>query len=142
MAYSLTFLGDEKDYRELFINTYCNPAAPITTFDGIVVKFFPEYFDHAFYESSNKVNNDKAQFSYHRARRIMWIKEALEDPTGDLRVGWNKKNEDYDAQRRVVIVQEDYVVIIWINPSGKGAKLITAYHAETSIEKIKESPKW
>lgn len=127
--------------RQLFLQTYCNPLSPIITFDGIEVKFFPDQFDHAFFESVNRKLADKTQFSLVRAERILWIKDTLEDPTADLRVGWDKKYKIYDKSYRVAVVKYNYVVIIWIK-DVKNGKFITAYEADKSIGKILGSPVW
>lgn len=141
MAYQLTFLPDEAAYRQFYLQTYCNPLSPIITFDGIQVKFFPDQFDHAFFESVNRQLADKAQFSTVRAERILWIKDTLEYPTADLRVGWDKKYKSYDKSYRVAVVKHNYVVIIWIK-DATNAKFITAYEADKSIDKILGSPVW
>ncbi len=141
MAYNLIQLPDEDAYRQLYIDIYCDPAKPILTFDGIQVAFFPDRFDHAFFESANRAMGDKSQFSRVRAERILWIKDTLEDPTADIREGWDKKNKSYDKSRRVAIVKGNYVVIIWIK-SKTQAKFITAYEADNSIGKILASPRW
>ncbi len=141
MEYQLTYLSSEDAYRELYLNTYCDQSKPIISFDGITVKFFPERFEHAFFESVNRQLGDKAQFSNQRAERILWIKETLEDPTADLRIGWDKKSKSYDKSYRVAIVKNDYVVIIWIK-NELFATFITAYVADNSINKILTSPKW
>ena len=54
MEYQLTYLSSEDAYRELYLNTYCDQSKPIISFDGITVKFFPERFEHAFFESVNR----------------------------------------------------------------------------------------
>jgi len=112
MAYNITNLPDEAAYEKLYLDTYCKSATPIITNDGIQVKFFPERFKHAFYESADRKAADKSQFSSERAERILWIKETLQDPTADLRVGWDKKYKRYDKSYRVAVVKNDYVVII------------------------------
>jgi len=141
MMYQLTVLPDEAAYRHLYLQTYCNPVIPIITFDGIQVRFFADRFDHAFFESFNRKLADKAQFSLVRAQRILWIKDTLEDPTADLRVGWDKKSKSYDKSFRVAVVKYNYVVIIWVKGNSQ-AKFITAYEADNSIGKILGSPVW
>jgi mRNA-degrading endonuclease RelE of RelBE toxin-antitoxin system len=123
------------------MDTYCNPISPIFTFDSIVVVFFEDKFDHAFFESANRVEKDKSVFSQTRAERILWIKETLEDPTADIRQGYDSKTKTYDNSRRVAIVKGDYVVIIKLT-SEKRASFITAYVADNSIQKIMLSPEW
>ncbi|WP_143394875.1 hypothetical protein [Flavobacterium sp. 11] len=141
MAYIITTLPDEQAYRQLFLNTYCNIASPVFTNDGLRVSFSPNNFNHSFFESSNRRNPTKDVFSIVRAERILWIKETLEDPTSDLRIGWDNKTKSYDNSRRVAIVKNDYVVIISIiNPTK--AIFISAYVADNSIGKILMSPVW
>jgi hypothetical protein len=141
MAYQLTHLPDEASYRQLYLQTYCDPTNPVVTFDGIEVRFFPDRFDHAFFESVNRQLADKAQFSRIRAERILWIRDTLQDPTADLRVGWDKKYKTYDKSFRVAVVKYNYVVIIWVK-NKIYAKFITAYEADNSIGKILGSPTW
>jgi hypothetical protein len=140
MAYNLTLLSNEAAYRTLYIQIYCNNTSPIITFDGIQVRFFPDGFDHAFFESTDRKNPSKNLFSKDRSERITWIKETLEDSTADIRVGWDSKTKSYDNSRRVTIVKGNYVVIIWIK-NATMAKFITAYVADNSIGKILASPK-
>jgi len=64
---------------------YCDPASPIFTFDGIRVQFFPEMFDHAFYESVNRKAKDKSELSLNRCEKMFWIKDALNDPDAILK---------------------------------------------------------
>ena len=141
MAYHLTALPNEVAYRALYLSTYCNPANPIITFDNIRVQFFPEGFDHAFFERTNRMAANKNQFSQVRSERITWIKDTLEDGTADIRQGYDKKTKSYDQSRRVAIVKGDYVVVIWIK-NATTAKFITAYVADNSIGKILASPAW
>lgn len=140
MAYDITKLPDESAYEKLYLDTYCN-GVPIVTTDGIRVDFYPENFGHAFYESVDRKAADKSQFSTARAERMLWIKETLQDPTAELHVGWDKKHQKYDNSRRVAVVKDDYVVIIWIKDLTT-AKFITAYVADNSIGKILGSPIW
>ncbi len=74
----LLTLPDEAGYRAHFEAEYC--CAPIVTFDGIAVRFFPEMFDHAFYRDSSPTAKDKANFDRQRAQRMTWIRNVLEDP--------------------------------------------------------------
>ena len=141
MAYNLTYLSSEKDYRSLFESLYCDHGNPVFTHDGIRVKFFPDKFDHAFFESASRSQADKSIFSAVRAEKITWILDVLRDPTADLRVGWDSTNKRYDNSRRVAIVKGDYVVIIHIK-DATNAKFITAYQADNSIGKILHSPPW
>ena len=129
----------EEEMRRLWDITYC--VKPIKTFDDIAVKFYSDMFDHAFYESINHKKKDKSALSYARLEKMGWIKDVLQDPTAQLVQGYDKKTKNYQVNSRVAIVKENYVVVIWMKNS-KEAKFVTAYVADNSIEKIKQSPKW
>ncbi|MCE1190161.1 MAG: hypothetical protein LWX56_13605 [Ignavibacteria bacterium] len=141
MAYALARNLTEAVYRQIFETVYCDSSNPIITHDGIRVKFFPDQFDHAFFESNNWQAGDKSMFSQSRAERIYWIKDTLQDPQAILKVGWDKLNKTYNYSRRVAVVVTDYVVIIHINNSTE-AKFITAYKADKSIGRILAAPPW
>lgn len=138
-------LPSEHDYRNHFYSTYCQ--RPITTFDGISVRFRKENFKHAFFESV-KGGHDN-QFSEKRAKRINWIKATLEDCTSELYQGWDKGIRCYTDCRRVAVVKRNYVVVIEIIDENN-AYFITAYVADTpsrpgipsTLDKIKKGPKW
>jgi len=128
------------EYRAHYERVYCRQ--PITTFDGIAVRFRKSRFNHCFYESTRR-NQVKDTFSTQRAERINWIKAALQDPNAELYVGWNGKKKRYDQSHRVALVIGDYIVVIRL--SGKqNAQFVTAYVADSpsTIAKIKRSPKW
>jgi hypothetical protein len=105
-------------------------------------------FDHCFFESSRRDTN-KDTFSIKRAERIDWIKKALQDPSSEKYVGWDRKKKRYNKKRRVAIVMGNYVVIIQLTGSDK-ANFITAYLADTggskgwpaAIDLIRSGPKW
>ena len=114
----------------------------IITFDGIKVKFYENQFEHAFYESSNKVKKNKDVFSIERALRIDWIEYVLQNPNAELHLGWDRDKKKYNKDRRVAIISpENYVVVIRIN-DNKTAKFITAYYADNSANKIRNMPLW
>lgn len=141
MAYpSLVSYRTIDEYRFHFERVYCK--GPVTTFDGISVRFRKNQFDHCFHESSRR-NNEKDTFSILRAERIDWIKAALEDPNAELHVGWDGKKKQYDCSHRVALVSGDYVVVIRLGKNQK-AQFVTAYVADSSntLAKIKGSPKW
>lgn len=147
MSYpSLLLLKDLDEYKKYWIKNYCQQG--IKTFDGIVVFFRQQDFEHAFYES---VNQRDDTFSVKRAERIGWIAAALKDPKSQLYIGWDNRKKCYDNQRRVTIVMGNYVVVIAISKKmPKQARFITAFVADTpsrpgrpsTIEQIKRSPKW
>ncbi len=79
---NLLLLETQDDYREYFINNYCN--AKIYTYSGIEVKFYPDQFEHSFFESKNHKKRDKSLFSLERAQRMTWIKETLQNQNAQL----------------------------------------------------------
>lgn len=141
MDYKIIAGRSISEYKNIFIETYCNKDNPVYTFDNIKVNFQRDMFEHAFYESFKWERKDKSIFSIKRAEKIMWIKDTLQDPYADLRIGWNKKTKSYNKSRRVAIVKNNYVVIIQIINKAE-ARFITAYEADNSISKILDSPIW
>jgi hypothetical protein len=139
-------LGSEAAYRSHFERIYCK--SPIATFDKIQVRFHKRDFDHCCFESSLR-NKTKDQFSQKRARRLEWIKAALEDPNSERYQGYDRRRDCYDPKRRVAVVMGNYVVIIALQ-KGKRANFVTAFVADTSpppgrmstLDSIKNSPLW
>lgn len=127
------------ELKNLWEDEYCRKV--IYTHDSIRVKFYPDMFDHVFYESNNRKAKDKSILSYMRLEKMLWIKDVLMDETALMFQGWNKDKKIYENNRRVSIVKDDYVVVIWIKNKYE-AKFITAYEADNSKEKIMNSPIW
>ena len=48
-------------------------------------------FDHAFFESADRVEKDKSVLSLNRLEKIHWIKETLNDKDAILKKGWDTK---------------------------------------------------
>jgi hypothetical protein len=140
-------LASEAEYRAHFEATYCR--GPIRAFDGIEVRFRQRDFDHCCFESSRRDGN-KDTFSLPRARRLDWIKAALQDPQSECYQGWDKKRKCYDGSRRVAVVLEDYVVVIAFKRKSGQADFVTAFLADTptvpgrpsTVEMIRRGPKW
>ncbi len=126
----------EEQLREIWKTEYC--AAPIATFDGVLVKFYEDKFDHIFYESANRKEKDKSILSYNRLEKIYWIKETLQDATAILKKGWDNVNKEYFKDRRLSIIKGNYVVVIRFTGKLK-ASLVTAYEKE-DISNILNSP--
>jgi len=141
MPYSLLFLGSQSEYQAHYIERYCK--RPVTTFDGYQVTFTRNMFYHAFYKSTHR-DAMKDAFDPERALRIDWIREALEDPGADLRVGYDNKKKKINTQARVAIVVGNYVVVIRIKDKGrKRAMFVTAFVATgEGLAKILTSQKW
>lgn len=143
MAYKKikSYLLTEEEMREIWQIEYCQKN--IFTFDGILVKFYPEMFDHCFFESANRKKGDKSILSLNRLEKIYWIKDTLEDPSSILKKGWLKKAKVYDNSRRVALVKGNYIVIIKIYAIKK-ARFISAYEIndDKNVTKIMDSPDW
>lgn len=129
----------ESELRELWNREYCRQV--IYTHDSIRVKFYSDMFDHAFFESTNREKGGKDVLSYVRLEKMLWIKDVLMDETAIMLQGWDKVKKKYVKNRRVSIIKDNYVVVIWIKNESE-AKFITAYEADNSIDKIMESPRW
>lgn len=142
MAYPpLVHYETAQEYRSHFERVYC--AGPVSSFDGIAVRFQKTDFHHCFYESGNR-DGVKDTFSPLRAERIDWIKAALEDGAALLFVGWDRKKRRYNQDRRVALVMGNYVVVIRFLNNQKAARFVTAFVAdsERTLNRIKRSKKW
>lgn len=136
----------EDELRAIWQMEYC--SCDIFTFDGIKVRFFDDQFDHAFYESSGRnlsVKTKQAGYkdclSYARVEKILWIKDVLADRDAELYIGYDKKTKSYNNSSRVAVVKGDYVVVINLKDK-ENAKFVTAYVADNSVDKIRNSPTW
>jgi hypothetical protein len=136
----LLVLPSEADYRTHFEASYCRMT--VFTFDGLMVRFRKDDFDHCFFESTQR-NRIKDRFSTLRAERMDWIKAALADPNADRFIGWDRDTRQYRKDRRVTLVCGDYVVVISLIDAQR-ARFITAYVADTpnSLQKLKAAPRW
>ncbi len=130
----------KKEYRQHYEREYCRK--PLETFDGILVRFRKSQFDHCFYESTRR-DRVKDEFSERRAKRIDWIKAALQDENADLYVGWDRSKKRYTRYRRVAVIVDNYVVIIRLLKEGR-AEFVTAYVADSpsTIKKIRQGLRW
>lgn len=72
---------------------------------------------------------------------MLWIKDVLADPDAEMFDGYESKTRKYNPNKRISVVKGNYVVVIEMQKSGH-ATFITAYVADNSIEKIRQSPKW
>ena len=131
----------EADLRKIWADEYC--AAPIQTFDGITVKFYPNMFDHVFFESANRKARDKSILSLNRLEKIYWIKETLLDAEAILKQGWDRDSKKHDPIRRVAIIKGNYIVVIRIYRAGL-ASFVTAYQVDDdeNLKLILEGPDW
>jgi hypothetical protein len=131
----LVHYASEDEYREHFMRVYCRD--PITTFDGIDVRLYPEHFDHAFYEGTFK-----SGFSRERAERIDWIAAALTDAGARLYVGWDADKRRERPNHRVCVAGAHYVVVIH-RIAPKKAKFVTAFVGSAhTLRQITSGRKW
>lgn len=130
------YLLTEAELRKMWEDEYCQ--SEIETFDGVMVKFYADMFDHIFYESFDRIEKDKSILSLNRLEKMLWIKDVLQDGSAILKKGWNAKEKEYYKDRRVAIVKGNYVVVIRFTAKLK-AKLVTAYEKE-DIVNILTSP--
>lgn len=133
----------EQDLRDIWMNEYCNQSKPIYTFDKILVKFYEDMFDHAFFESAERKQSDKSILSLNRLQKMLWIKDALQDHEAILKQGWLRRKKIYTNSRRVAIIKVNYIVVIVIF-SNRIAKFVTAFEVndEENLQKILNSPDW
>lgn len=130
----------EEEFREIWRSHYCRKA--IYTYDGIRVRFYDSNFDHAFYESSDRRLGDKGILSSRRLSRILWIKDALEDPDAEIHIGYLSKSQSLSGKRRVTLVKGNFVVVIQLYKKTD-ANFITAFVGdEDTIKKVKSDPLW
>ncbi|GAB6179936.1 hypothetical protein JCM14036_12550 [Desulfotomaculum defluvii] len=135
-------LANEEEYRQYYKEKYCREG--VFTHDGLLVRFRPDQFGHAFFVSQDRRISDKSIFSKDRALRIGWIKKALADPSLIMYAGWDSKKKRYDHTRRVCLVTPDSYVIVLRLASDKVAIFVTAYIIDDPVveDKIKSGPLW
>ncbi len=138
----LVIYTTEAEYRTHFINKYVGQANCITTFDGVMVRFFRENFNHAFFTSRSRKFSRKDQFDRGRAERIDWIKHVLEDPAME---GYQRLMPNGKVRRITLEPTTPYAVIIQIDPKNPTqARFITAYvvNSRSALRKMRSNPKW
>ena len=128
------------EYRSHFEKQYCKEA--LMTHQGILVHFYPENFDHAFYKNSDRKSRDKSVFSIERAERIDWIAEVLRDVDITIYAGWISAKKRNDFNSRVSLVTADGYVVVIRKINESKAKFVTAYviDDESVVPKICSNP--
>ena len=133
----------ERECKNYFVENYCN--CEVKTHDGIVVKFYDDMFEHAFYTRTCKSwKAKKDHFAVDRGERIDWIKYVLLDSSIIPRQGYDKAKRSYDNSRRVTfLTPNNYVVVISIIKPGN-AKFVKAYLVDNSdtASKLSSAPVW
>ena len=140
MYHNLTILNNENEYRQFYINYYCN--TDIITHYGIRVSFKPDQFEHAFFSSKLRHKKDKSIFNTERAKRITWVKKVLEDQNVPIYQGWDSKKKIHDATRRVALVTPDGYVVVIRFITKNHARFVTAYLIDNPsvLKKIQAGP--
>ncbi len=138
--YPLLDLSNLDVCRAYFKTTYC--LKPILTHDGISVRFRQRDFGHVIQESSNR-GGVKDTFSPERAKRLQWIKIALQDTSLEFKAGWDAKKKRYDHKSRVTLVIQNFVVVVRLK-SASEADFVTSYVADSprTQRKLRTAPKW
>jgi hypothetical protein len=143
----------KKLYRKVYIETYVRDVEgkeiKIYDWNGKRVHFNARTFDHAFSESSDyrfSDGNHDISFSKQRARCILWIKEALKASAGTIE-RWNQTRNDSRGrprQRRLLlVVEEQYVIILQVRDKDHELEFITAFTADKNyIKRIKLKGGW
>lgn len=139
----LLILSSEAEYKQYFIDNYCNKC-PIITFDGLPVMFYPDMFEHAFYRRTRpNWRAPKDSVDKSRCERMLWIKAILEDNTIIPRQGYDKARRRYDNTSRVAfLAPNNYLVVI--RNAGMSWRFVTAYLVDNqeAANKILASPVW
>lgn len=132
--------GNLEIYRGFYYSTYC--VNPIITHDGISVRFRKNSFAHIVQESSKR-DGVKDTLSPERAKRLGWIKLALQDPNLELKAGWDSKKKIHDHKRRVTVMVDNFVVVLSITAATK-AEFITCFVADDTRtqQKLLQAPAW
>ena len=136
-------------YRQVYLDTYVRDhhGQPIVLADwaSCAYRFGAYAFEHAFTESKNyKIGAGvhDGGFSPRRARRILWIKEALALSRGTVQryIQSRKSDRGYQKKRLVLVVLEERYVIVFNDPqrAGKRHEFLTAFPADMNyLERIK-----
>jgi len=136
----LLILPDEAAYGSHYEANYVLQS-PLTMHDGMLARFYPEAFDHAFYQETDRRGNPIAPiFSGERAERLLWIAECLSDsalPNYRRVMPWG------DVRRLILVPAEPYVVVLRA-VRGHTAKFLTAYAIQSTgtLANIQGNPPW
>jgi len=140
---ALLLLPSEADYKQYFVNNYCNNC-PVYTWDGLPVMFYPDMFEHAFYKRATRSwRAPKTVFDWDRGRRMPWIRDVLQDATIVPRQGYDKATGNHDNSRRVVLVSREMYVVV-IRSDDTKWRFVTAYIIDNNdtYNKLITAPPW
>jgi len=128
---NLTSLEAEKKCKELFIENYIkdknNNRIIIKTLNNEKVIFEEKAFSHAF-SYRNKILNIE-DFSYQRARRVLWIKEIL--------IGNNSSAIRKDIGKDVFYYDKSENYLIYLKKLKSGNLLFITHYVVKSDKKLK-----
>ena len=136
----LLHLQDESAYRTYYLQTLCR-AGSITMCDGMRVRFFPEAFDHAFYQNTDRRGCPITPiFCMDRAERMAWMPECLRD--GAL-PNYRRVMPNGEIRRLVLVPSERYLVVLRA-VRGMTCKFLTAYvvNSQSALRNIQANPLW
>lgn len=136
-------LSSEAEYKQYFIDNYCNKC-PVITFDGLPVMFYPDMFEHAFYKRAKpKWRAPKDCVDSDRCERLPWIKAVLEDRTIVPKQGYDKARHKYDNTRRIAFLAPNNYLVVIRNVGAKW-RFVTAHLVDNqdTANKILSSPVW
>lgn len=138
----LLSLPDEAAYRRHFDRAYVH-GSPVVSPDGIIVRFYPERFDHAFYKKSSRQARRKDTFDFQRAERMDWIRAVLTDPCVERYRDIRKSKGLWCV---VVEPTTPYVVVFQLMKAHPPqARFITAFVVDKPWEyllKVRRMPWW
>jgi len=140
----LLHLPDEAAYRRAYEERYC-ARGPLLTHDRMSVFFYPDAFDHAFFQDTDRRGAKITPvFIFPRAKRLLWIEACLEDvslPSYSRIMPW-------EEERRLILVPtEPYLVVIRDvrrEAGGTSGKFLTAYPVTSrlALSKMRGNPVW
>ena len=137
---ALLKLSSEAEYREHFHRTYAQ-GGPITTYDGIEVRFYDNQFNHAFYMSPTR-GGGKTAFDRPRAEKMDWIRWGLANPSLEV----YRRTMESGAVRRVILEPTvPYVIVCELLPTDPTkAVFITAYIVTDleTVRLVRSNPTW
>jgi hypothetical protein len=139
MSYQLLKLTEWESYKDHWLGNIANKV-PIETHDGISVSFNKNDFWHFFFKEGDGPERDR--FAWDRGERMNWVKECIQDSNATLKFGWDNANKRTDFNRRVSVIQGNYIVVVRMVAEYK-ARGVTAYPIDSSgLAKLLLQPDW
>ena len=133
-------LPDEDAYRQRFLEEYC-ALSPLLMHDHMRVAFYPECFDHAFFQDTERGGRPITPvLSRERAERLLWIARCLSD---SALPNYRRAMGEREVRRLILVPEESYVVVLRA-VKGMTSKFLTAYvvGSATTVAKIRGNPPW